>query len=139
VRADHLVDGDQVLTADGSTLTIASVEDTGSTRPTYNLTVTGPHTYYVGDDSILVHNCVVQPGKPMTTPEATAAAKQLGFRKVPGQSHREAVYFNGKVYIALDETSHTGGVWKMEKSIKDLSSKTTRMGTYDADLNRIGD
>jgi hypothetical protein len=59
IRADHLVNGDQVLTVDGSTITVTSVEDTGSTQPTYNLTVTGPHTYYVGDDQILVHNCVV--------------------------------------------------------------------------------
>jgi hypothetical protein len=139
IRADHLVDGDQVLTAGGSTLTIAGVQDSGETQPTYNLTVTGPHTYYVGDDSILVHNCVVQPGKPMTTPEATAAAKQLGFEKIHQTSHREAIYTNGKVYITLDNTSHNGGVWKMARTIEDLGSKETRMGTYDADLNRIGD
>ena len=28
----------------------------------FNLTVTGPHTYYVGDDTFLVHNCPLGPG-----------------------------------------------------------------------------
>ncbi len=34
---------------------------------------------------------------------------------------------------------HNGGVWKMAKSPEALNSKNTRMGTYDANLNRIGD
>jgi len=34
--------------------------------------------------------------------------------------------------------SHNGGVWKMADSVKKLGSRTTRLGTYDANLNRIG-
>jgi hypothetical protein len=30
-------------------------------------------------------------------------------------------------------------VWKMAKSVKELGSKKTRMGTYDKNLKRIGD
>ncbi len=49
------------------------------------------------------------------------------------------VYSNGKNYISPDLDGHNGGMWKMAKSVDDLGSKSTRMGTYDAKLNRIGD
>ena len=32
-----------------------------------------------------------------------------------------------------------GGVWKMADSVSNLGSKKTRLGTYDANLVRIGD
>ncbi|MGM1050578.1 MAG: toxin C-terminal domain-containing protein [Bacillota bacterium] len=50
-----------------------------------------------------------------------------------------------KTYISQDVGSndgngpHNGGVWKMAKSPGKLNSKNTRMGTYDANLKRIGD
>ncbi|MGO8579452.1 toxin C-terminal domain-containing protein, partial [Rhizobium leguminosarum] len=31
------------------------------------------------------------------------------------------------------------GAWKMATSIKNLGSKATRLGTYDTNINRIGD
>ncbi|WP_409269987.1 toxin C-terminal domain-containing protein [Pseudomonas sp. KCJK9044] len=34
---------------------------------------------------------------------------------------------------------HNGGVWKGADSVKKLGSRRTRSGTYDMDLNRIGD
>ncbi|QPB85691.1 hypothetical protein CWC22_022040 [Pseudoalteromonas rubra] len=82
-----------------------------------------------------------------TTKEATAAAKKLGFEKTNEKVHREVVYFNKKkkLYISRDVGSgdgngaHNGGVWKMAKSVKELGSRKTRMGTYDADLKWIGD
>ena len=55
-RTDHLAMGDQLLTADGSTLTVAGMSGPQGEQPVYNLTITGPHTFYVGDDTILVHN-----------------------------------------------------------------------------------
>ena len=55
-RTDHLAVGDQLLTADGSTLTVAGMSAPQGEQQVYNLTITGPHTYYVGDDTILVHN-----------------------------------------------------------------------------------
>lgn len=42
-------------------------------------------------------------------------------------------------YITSGVGSHNGGVWKMADSSEDLDSKSTRMGTYDADLVKIGD
>ena len=39
----------------------------------------------------------------------------------------------------INQVSHNGGVWKGSFFNKDLGSKKTRSGTYDEDLNRIGD
>ena len=33
--------------------------------------------------------------------------------------------------------SHSGGLWKMANTVKDLGSKTTRTGTYDYNLNFV--
>jgi len=57
VRTDHLVSGDQVLTADGTTLTVDGMSGSHGDQQVYNLSVTGPHTYYVTDTNILGHNC----------------------------------------------------------------------------------
>ena len=61
VRTDHLNPGDQVLTADGSTLSVEGMSGSQGWQQVYNLTVTGPHTYYVAETSILVHNCDGEP------------------------------------------------------------------------------
>jgi len=74
-----------------------------------------------------------------TTKEATAAAKELGFSKTNYFSDGRPVYKKGNLYITPDRTSHNGGVWKMADSVGGLKSRSTRMGTYDANLNRIGD
>ncbi len=82
-----------------------------------------------------------------TTPEATEAAKALGFEKTKYVIKGEAIYkdVNGR-YITVDVGngrnqggSHNGGVWKMANSVKNLGKKETRTGTFDANLNRIGD
>lgn len=62
-----------------------------------------------------------------------------GYRKVKTRSQGQPIFTNGKNYITPDKTGHNGGVWKMGKTIKDLGKKETRMGTYDANLKRIGD
>ncbi|PJC86804.1 hypothetical protein CSW98_07360 [Vibrio sp. HA2012] len=82
-----------------------------------------------------------------TTKEATEAAQILGFVKIKEKSHGEVVYYNKKrkLYMSRDVGSgdgngaHNGGVWKLAKSPKELGSKQTRLGTFDADLKQIGD
>ena len=74
-----------------------------------------------------------------TTKEATEAAEKLGFKKTNYHSQRQPVFKKGNRYITPDRTSHNGGVWKMADSVDNLVDKTTRMGTYDQFLNRIGD
>ncbi|MEW9539097.1 toxin C-terminal domain-containing protein [Agrobacterium radiobacter] len=41
--------------------------------------------------------------------------------------------------MTRDLDGHNGGAWKMATSVKDLGGKGTRLGTYDSNLNRIGD
>jgi RHS repeat-associated protein len=65
-------------------------------------------------------------------------AEALGFWRTKYVSHGKAVFTNGDVYITRDVDAHIGGVWKMAKTPQALKSKKTRMGTYDAQLNRIG-
>jgi filamentous hemagglutinin len=75
-----------------------------------------------------------------TTREARVAAEGLGFKKINETVHGgQAVFRKGNLYITRDLDGHNGGAWKMAASVKDLSSRSTRMGTYDSSLNRIGD
>lgn len=74
-----------------------------------------------------------------TTKEATELANKLGYKKINALSKGQAVYQKGNKYITRDVDSHIGGVWKMADSIKNLASKKTRLGTFDIDLNKIGD
>ena len=74
-----------------------------------------------------------------------AAAKDLGYTEVRGQfSHGAKIFEAGKKakgpkYISVDKDGHNGGTWKGASTIKDLGNKKTRSGTYDEELNRIGD
>lgn len=105
----------------------------------YNFEVEDFHTYYVSNSSILVHNMCE-----MNNKQATEAAKKLGYKKTTGNSsHGKAVFKNPKAprskrYITVDVDGHNGGVWKAASSIKNLGSRTTRSGTYDISLRRIG-
>ncbi|WP_277491241.1 MULTISPECIES: toxin C-terminal domain-containing protein [unclassified Breznakia] len=74
---------------------------------------------------------------PMTNKEATEAANKLGYKDTNQYSHGQKVFRKGNRYITPDVDAHSGGVWKMADSIKNLGSKSTRMGTYDANLNWI--
>lgn len=74
---------------------------------------------------------------------AKEAAKDLGYSLVNETSHGQKVFKRNKgkgpKYISPDKDGHNGGAWKGASSIKNLGSKKTRSGTYDAELNRIGD
>ena len=79
----------------------------------------------------------------LTTKQATEAAENLGYKKINQYSHGQPVYErvngNGPKYITPDVDGHNGGVWKGADSVKNLGSKTTRAGTYNSVLQRIGD
>ena len=63
-----------------------------------------------------------------------------GYSKINQRAKNgEPIFSNGKKYISPDRDGHNGGIWKMADSVENLNSKSTRMGTYDKDLNRIGD
>lgn len=81
-----------------------------------------------------------------TTAEATQKATELGYVKIKERSSGQPIYkatksakVKGLPYITPDVDSHNGGAWKAATSVERLGSKTTRLGTYDANLTRIGD
>jgi hypothetical protein len=77
---------------------------------------------------------------PVTPARAKELAEAMGCVKTNFRSHGQAVYKKGKSYISRDVDGHCGGVWKEASSPEDLASKSTRNGTYNADLTeRIGD
>ncbi|WP_417477183.1 polymorphic toxin-type HINT domain-containing protein [Maricaulis sp.] len=61
---EELVPGSAVVTRDGRGMVIARVEQTDRVDATYNLTVDAFHTYFVGDQRVLVHNCDRLPRPP---------------------------------------------------------------------------
>lgn len=71
--------------------------------------------------------------------EATSAALDLGFdqrilpQRMPFNTHGQPGFTDGRNFITPDVDQHNGGVWKM------FDRRGNRLGTYDADLNRIGD
>ena len=136
VDSIDLKEGDQLLDANNQVHKVVSITETDRVETTYNLEVEGYHTYFAGDANVWVHNanCIFE-----TTQAATKAAKKLGFQKTNEFSHGQAVYKKGKYYITPDIDGHNGGAWKMAKSVEKLASRETRLGTYDINLNRIGD
>ncbi|KAB5349528.1 hypothetical protein F9995_04585 [Bacteroides salyersiae] len=49
------------------------------------------------------------------------------------------IFRKGNSYISPDKDGHNGNIWKKADSIHDLNDRVTRSGTYDKNLNRIGD
>ncbi|MFJ2047234.1 toxin C-terminal domain-containing protein [Paenibacillus taichungensis] len=86
-------------------------------------------------------------GSYRTDKEAEVAANILGYEKTTGGRAKAAVFYSKEtgVYITRDiprqstGSTNNGGVWKVAKTIEDLMSRETRSGTYDKNLNRIGD
>jgi hypothetical protein len=48
--------GDELLNTDGETIEVSSIAVSVADLTAYNLTVAGLHTYYAGDEPVLVHN-----------------------------------------------------------------------------------
>ena len=72
--------------------------------------------------------------------DAKAAAQKLGYFKINERTNKgAAIYKKGSSYISRDMDGHNGGVWKEASSPSKLNNKTTRNGTFDKNLKRIGD
>ena len=146
IAACKLRAGDILVMLNGERVVVEQVQHELLESPVtvYNFEVEGFHTYYVGGNGVLVHNqCAYESssGSSFNNASATKAAKELGYRPTNYRSRGQKVFYNPKtkLYITPDVDGHNGGVWKMAKTVEDLSSKSTRMGTYDEFLNRIGD
>ncbi len=136
VAAGDMEVGDKVYlySGEGREIKELKFEYLDSPIKVYNFEVEDWHTYFVSEQDVFVHNSCG-----MTTKQATEAARKLGYKKTNYTSHGQPVYKKGNTYITPDVDSHSGGVWKAAGSLKDLGKKSTRWGTYDANLNRIGD
>jgi RHS repeat-associated protein len=138
VDAGELQEGQIISSIDGDVLTVNSIVLDEQLHDTYNFEVADYHTYFVGEQGAWVHNQCNAVYK--TTKEAKQAAETLGFKKINETIHDgQAVFKKGKRFITRDVDGHNGGAWKMAKSVKGLGSKDARLGTFDKDLNRIGD
>ncbi|MFT9057371.1 MAG: toxin C-terminal domain-containing protein [Ethanoligenens sp.] len=136
--ASHLQHGDVLKLESGNTVTVwkIQIEHLKESVKVYNFEVEDFHTYYVGENSVLVHNIC----GPLKGNDAVNAAKNLGYKATKYYSNGQKAFYNAKkgLYITADIDAHNGGVWKMAKTVKDLGSKTTRMRTYDEFLKWIG-
>ncbi|HID7709975.1 TPA: polymorphic toxin-type HINT domain-containing protein, partial [Neisseria meningitidis] len=150
IQAGRLKKGDTLLSESGAKQTVQNITLKQQPLKAYNLTVADWHTYFVKGnraetEGVWVHNDC-PPRKTPSTPiygndsEAYAAAKELGYRKIKERTRNDAAIFKkGKSYISRDVDSHNGGAWKEASSPEKLNRKETRNGTFDKNLNRIGD
>ena len=150
IKAEDLKAGSRLFAENGAEPTVQSVTVKQEPLQAYNLTVADWHTYFVKGDKaetegVWVHN-ECPPRKTPSTPvyrndsEAYAAAKELGYRKIKERTRNDAAIFKkGNSYISRDKDGHNGGAWKEASSPEKLNKKETRNGTFDKNLNRIGD
>ncbi|MGN7877272.1 toxin C-terminal domain-containing protein [Roseateles sp. 22389] len=61
----------------------------------------------------------------------------VGFERIEQFDLAEVIGVKDFITRALD--GQNGGAWKMADSVKNLSSKETRAGIFDVNLNRVGD
>ncbi|MBW5319381.1 hint domain-/BECR-fold containing toxin, partial [Escherichia coli] len=150
IQAGRLKKGDTLLSESGAKQTVQNITLKQQPLKAYNLTVADWHTYFVKGsqaetEGVWVHN-ECPPRKTPSTPiyeddsEAYAAAKKLGYRKIKERTNNNtAIFKKGNSYISRDRDEHNGGAWKEASSPKKLNRKETRNGTFDKNLNRIGD
>ena len=89
--AGTLEEGDILTLADGSEAVVTEVTFEAKHTTVYNMEVADYHTYYVGEDSVWVHNmCDVQPGTSVKTkssdeltPSGEGGSNQLLLEKTP--------------------------------------------------------
>ncbi|EJU54132.1 hypothetical protein NMEN255_0605 [Neisseria meningitidis NM255] len=150
IQAGRLKKGDTLLSESGAKQTVQNITLKQQPLKAYNLTVADWHTYFVKGNQaerkgfgfimrVRQEKHHLPPYMGMIQKHMTAA-KKLGYRKIKERTRNDAAIFKkGKSYISRDVDSHNGGAWKEASSPKELNRKETRNGTFDKNLNRIGD
>ena len=169
VDSGDLEPGMLLRDANGQEVFVVSVEAQGFSETTFNIEVDEHHNFFVGDQQVLTHNmcsCALGGKRPSGgspalrgddyNPDVVEArikasraanrnriihgeADALGFgqriapQRAHFNSHGQDVFTDGRNFITRDVDSHSGGVWKM------FNRRGDRLGTYDANLSRIGD
>ena len=138
IDAGHLRPGYRLQNPDGTWAEVVLVEERAEPLDAWNLTVKDAHSYFASDQAgaqpVWVHNCCR-----LTVAEAKTSAEKMGWSKTNERVHGQSVYYdrNSKTYYSYDADGHTGGTWKGARTIGDLRSKDTRLGTFDQDLKWI--
>ncbi|GEM77543.1 polymorphic toxin-type HINT domain-containing protein [Vibrio sagamiensis] len=150
VGAGILEVGQRISTVDGAELTVHSIAYDEELHTTYNFEVGDYHSYFVGENGAWVHNDCPTPKDRNTGPtfktsaEAVKHAETMGYKEVKGvvNKSKQKVLHNKKKtpkFISRDADGHNGGAYKGANTAKDLNKKETRLGTYDKDLNWVGE
>lgn len=156
IKGDLIHPGQELVVKKGTASTTATQPLSGKDTISYTVLAGDSvwliaHKHGVTMDELIkwnnIKNYTIHPGQKIiveniTNKEAQKAAEDLGYQKTNERSHGQPVFKNTKLkpkYITPDADAHNGGTWKGADSVKDLGSKDTRTGTYDKDLNRIGD
>ena len=64
----------------------------------------------------------------------------MEYKKTNYRTKNDAVIFKkGNSYISRDVGGHNGGAWKEASSAQKINAKVTRNGTFDINMQRIGD
>jgi len=131
-RTDHLSSVDQLLTVDGQTLTFASMSVSQGQQQVYNLTVTGPHTFYVGDTQLLVHNVTPCPtdtwGNAATLADHYARhGADVGATSADDYADKASQFLTDGVQQGLPTKIDTDGTIRM------YDPSTNTFGSYNAD------
>lgn len=138
VKAAAFHAGDHLRTPTGGTATVAGgYTPNQHTGWMWDLTIPGDHDFYIDTIAtpVLAHNVSCPP---LNNSQAADMANRLGYRPTNIFIRGQRVFYNGKNYIVQDIDSHSGGLWKMARTVCGLQSKETRMGTYDYNGNYIG-
>jgi RHS repeat-associated protein len=139
VFADELRIGDQLLQADGNTLTINNIEFIKLDKPVtvYNFEVSDYHTYYVSDIGIWVHNTNTK-----NCPRYESTRVKWDIKS--NASDQKSYYFGGLQHIAYKDPK-TGLYWvqvRAEESHGKTFQVYRRKGknlVWEADANEYGD
>jgi hypothetical protein len=132
--ASKLRIGHKIQAESGALIPVIRLSAYSADLTAYNLQIDGIHTYYAGSTAVLVHNSC----GPLTTAQATQMAARVGYKSTNHIVKGQRVFTNGKNFIVQDIDSYSGGLWKMAKTVSDLGSKRTRVGTYDYNLDYVG-
>ncbi|MEH6447820.1 MAG: polymorphic toxin-type HINT domain-containing protein [Oleispira sp.] len=106
----NLVPGLAIETRDNDTLTVIDVKYLNKVETVYNLEVSDWHTYYVGDEGVLVHNCedTNDPGKKIDNCDLCAPPNKRGNAPTGNDGYPvELHHRNQKPDGPLDEMTQT--------------------------------
>ncbi|MEU4384116.1 polymorphic toxin-type HINT domain-containing protein [Promicromonospora sp. NPDC023805] len=164
IDAIDLTAGDWLQTVESPWAKVVAIDVRQGQAVVHNLTVSADHTYYVAADqhaeAVLAHNKNYGPtegcalptqGKPngsqkdltkLTNSQATDLAEHLGYTRARNESSHGQLVFEdpkGRWFISQDTEAHSGGTWKIAKSVAKLARKDTRTATTDALLTIVGE